>query len=332
MNSKERVLTAFQHKEPDRVPLFEAWIESEIEAKLGGNPYIARERLGLDCLPLGAHPANTKVYGHGIDEWGRIFKKGQYGGGVVKNWEDLEKFTPPTSHAQDWFPNSIYKIKQKYGEKYALFFAWHDCSLGLAYMLLGMENFFSVLYDDPDFVKALIIRGTTWVIALVEQANAAGVDFIILGDDAADNSRPMISPQMFRNLILPEYKKIIQTANVPVIWHSDGNVEPLLPIIIEAGFSGVHSLETKANINLSHIKEKYGEKLVLAGNIDTTGVLCQSNLSIVRNDVERAIRQGASGGGFFLSSSNSLFEGHNIKAIREVFRYAKEIGKYPIRI
>jgi uroporphyrinogen decarboxylase len=332
VNSRERVLTAFQHKEADRVPLFEAWIESEIEIELGGNSYIARERLGHDCLPLGGHPANTKAYGHGIDEWGRIFKKGQYGGGVVKNLEDLEKYNPPTSHAEDWFPRSMSEIKQKYSEKYALYFAWHDCSLGLAYMSLGMENFFIALYEDPDFVKALITRGTTWIVSLVEQANAAEVDFIILGDDVADNNRPMISPQMFKKLILPEYKKIVQAADVPVIWHSDGNVKPILPMIVEAGFSGVHSLESKANINLSQVKEEYGEKLVLAGNIDTTYVLCQSDLNIVRKDVERAIRQGAHGGGFLLSSSNSLFEGHNLKAIHEAYNHAKKIGKYPIKI
>jgi len=331
VNSRERVLTAFQHKEADRVPLFEAWIESEIVIKLGGDPYTARERLGLDCLPFGAHPANTKAYGHGIDEWGRIFNKGQYGGGVVKNWEDLEKYTPPLSHSEDWFPqDKLNKIKHQYGEEYALYFAWHDCSLGLAYMSMGMENFFRALYDNPDFVKVLINRATTWVVALVEQANVSGVDFIMLGDDAADNNRPMISPKMFRKFILPEYKKIVQAAEVPVIWHSDGNVEPLLPMIIEAGFSGVHSLETKANINLYDIKEKYGEKLVLAGNVDTTYVLCQSNLSIVRKDVVRAIKQGAPGGGFLFSSSNSLFEGHNIEAILEAYNHAKKIGRYPI--
>jgi uroporphyrinogen-III decarboxylase len=83
---------------------------------------------------------------------------------------------------------------------------------------------------------------------------------------------------------------------------------------------------------LAKIKEQYGDKLVLAGNLDTTEVLCQSNLDIVRKDVERCIRQGAPEGGYLFSSSNSLFEGHNIKAILEAYRYAKKIGTYPINI
>ena len=78
MNSKERVLTTFQHQEPDRVPLFEGWIESEIVDLLGcKDQYTVREKLSLDCIPLGKNPKNSNAYGHGIDEWGRIFKDGR---------------------------------------------------------------------------------------------------------------------------------------------------------------------------------------------------------------------------------------------------------------
>lgn len=333
MNPRERVLTTFQHKEPDRVPLFEGWIELEIIKAIGGSSYRAYEKLGLDCLPLGWDPVGkTQAYGNGIDEWGRIFKDGQYGGGVIKTQVDLEKYTAPASHAQDWFPpEKIKNIKNKY-ENYAFFFAWHDCSLGLAYLSMGIENFFLSLYDQPEFVKAIIERSTEWIIALVEQANQVEVDFILLGDDTADNSRPFISPTLFRNLILPEYKRIVKASDVPIIWHSDGNIVPLLPMIIEAGFAGVHSLEPKANIDLAEIKNEYGDKLVLAGNLDTTMILCQSNIELVRRDVERCIQQGAPGGGYLFSSCNSLFKGHNINTILEAYSYAKKIGTYPIKI
>lgn len=333
MNSKERVLIALEHKEPDRVPLFEAWIESKVVAMLGRDPCIARKRLGHDCLPISTHPSNTKAYGHGIDEWGRIFKHGQYGGGLVKNNEDLEQYTAPLSHAKDWFPHKrIAKIRKEYGDEFALYFAWHDCSLGLSYLSMGMKEFFIALYEQPEFVEAVIQRSTEWTIALVEQANEAEVDFIVLGDDAADNSRSMISPKMFRALILPEYKKIVSASDVPVIWHSDGNIRFLLPMIAEAGFTGVHSLEPKAQMNLAQIKALFGDKLILAGNLDTTNILCQKDLALVRKDVERCIRQGAPNGGYFFSSSNSLFEGHHLEAIIEAYHHAKKVGLYPIAI
>ncbi|MFX0090799.1 MAG: uroporphyrinogen decarboxylase family protein [Candidatus Hodarchaeota archaeon] len=333
MNSRERILTAFQHKEPDRVPLFEPWIESEVCGFFGMNCYDVREKLQLDGFPLGTYPAGkTQAYGNGIDEWGRIFKNGQYYDGLVKNEVNLKNFTPPLSHAEDWFPKERVKhVKKKYGDNYALYFAWHDCSLGLTYLSMGMKDFFLGLYEKPELIQGLIERNTDWTIALVEQANINGADFIVLGDDVADNSRPFISPRMFRKLILPEYKKITLASDVPIIWHSDGNVAPLLPMIIEAGFIGVHSLEPKANIDLGKIKNQYGEKLVLCGNLDATEVLTQSDLAIVRKDVERCIREGAPKGGYLFSSSNSLFEGHNLQAITEAYNYAKKIGHYPIK-
>ncbi|MFX1516998.1 MAG: uroporphyrinogen decarboxylase family protein [Promethearchaeota archaeon] len=331
MNSRERVLIAFDHEEADRVPLFEAWIETEIVTALGGDPYIAREQLNLDCMPLGLHPKNTRAYGDGVDEWGRVFKNGHYQSGLIKSEENLEKYTTPLSHAQDWFPTEkIKSIKRKYGSDYALFFGWHDCSLGLTYLGMGIEYFFLSLYEQPELVKAVVERSTDWTIALVDQANQVEVDFIILGDDTADNSRPLISPKLFRELILPEYKKIVKASDVPIIWHSDGHITPLLPMIIEAGFTGVHSLEPKANIDLTHIKKEYGDSLVLSGNLDTTEILCQADLDLVRKDVERCIRQGGPGGGYLFSSSNSLFEGHNIETIVEAYKHAKQVGSYPI--
>ena len=331
MNSRERALLALQHQEPDYIPRFEVWIESEILEQFTGDPYTTRILLGMDCLPLGSHPVNTNAYKNGVDEWGRIFKDGQYSSGLVQNHHDLERFTPPLSHAADWFPvKEIKQVKKNYKEEYAFYFAWHDCSLGLSYLSMGMENFFLACYNDIDLVKAVIERSTLWTKALVEEAINNEVDFIVLGDDAADNSRPMISPQMFQDLIVPEYKKLTKNCPIPILWHSDGNIAPLLPFIVEAGFSGVHSLEPKAGINLQKVKQDYGDMLVLAGNVDTTHVLCQENLNLVRKDVERAILQGAPGGGFLFSSSNSLFSGHNLQAIREMYRYAGEFGKYPI--
>jgi uroporphyrinogen decarboxylase len=197
---------------------------------------------------------------------------------------------------------------------------------------MGMENFFRRIYENPEFVKILIENSTEWVIALVKEANHEDVDFILLGDDVADNSRPFISPKMFREFLLPEYKKIVESSDVPIIWHSDGNVIPLIPMIIEAGFAGIHSLEPKANIDLQIVKKEFGDKLVLSGNLDTTDVLCQSNLDIIREDVARCIRSGAPNGGYLFSSSNSLFKGHKVEAIQEAYKYVKEINQYPIDI
>jgi uroporphyrinogen decarboxylase len=331
MNSRERVLTTFKFKEPDRVPLFEAWIETEImEAIGGGDPYKTREILDLDCLPIAVgHPKSTNAWRTGIDEWGRIFKDGWYIGGVIKNLKDLEKYTPSLEYVKAWYPEKIMKIsKKKYRETHALYYASHDAALGLSYMSMGMDNFFIALHKDPELVEAVLERSTEWTIAMIEEASINGVDFFMIGDDVAFKSGPMMSPKMFRDFVLPCYKKIVKSTEVPLIWHSDGAIETLIPMIIEAGFAGIHSLEPNANIDMGQIKKLYGKKLILAGNLDVTNILTQSDLKLVHKDVERCIEQGSPGGGYLFSSSNSLFKGMEIESILEAYHYAKKFGVY----
>ncbi|MFX1465597.1 MAG: uroporphyrinogen decarboxylase family protein [Promethearchaeota archaeon] len=331
MNSRERVLTTFQFKEPDRVPLFEAWIEGVIMDAIGnGDPYETRARLGLDCMPIAVgHPKSTNAWKTGTDEWGRIFKNHWYLGGVVKTLDDIEKYSPPLEYAEEWFPTEMMNESRKiYGDTHALYYAFHDVCFVLSYMSMGMEDFFVAVHRNRELVEALIQRSTDWTIAMIEQANAAEVDFIMIGDDVADSKGPMISIKMFQELVLPRYKEIVSTSEVPLIWHSDGQIEPLLPFIIDAGFAGVHALEPDVGVNMGKIKEQYGNKLVLVGNLDVTNVLTQTDLELVRKDVKRCIKQGAPGGGYLFSSSNSLFESMHIESILEAYRYAKEIGYY----
>ncbi|MBD3254645.1 MAG: hypothetical protein GF383_06105 [Candidatus Lokiarchaeota archaeon] len=330
MNSRERVLTSFSFQEPDQVPLFEAWIETVITTAIAdGDPYKAREKLGLDCFPVAVgHPKSTNAWRTGTDEWGRIFKNGIYIDGKVKKKEILEEYTPDTEYADAWFSKEQIRFsKKKYGETHAIYYAFHDACLGLSYMSMGLKDFFVAVHRDKEFVNALMERSTEWTIAMIERACATGADFVMVGDDVAFGTGPMMSPKLFKELVIPHYKEIVKVCKVPLIWHSDGDIRSLIPMIIDAGFAGIHSLEPNAHINMGEIKELYGEKIVLAGNLDVSTILTQSDLDLVRKDVERCITQGAPGGGYLFSSSNSLFSGMCLESILEAYRYAKKFSK-----
>ena len=162
---------------------------------------------------------------------------------------------------------------------------------------------------------------------MYRKAISLGVDVAVLGDDAGHNQGPMISPRMWREFILPYHRRIVDELDVPVIWHSDGAIESLLPMAIEAGFVGIHPLEPAAGMDLGKVKREFGRDLVLIGNVDVT-VLCNSDLDAVREEVRRCIEQGAAGGGYMISSCSSIFEGMNPASVVEMFRYAGEIGLY----
>ena len=105
-----------------------------------------------------------------------------------------------------------------------------------------------------------------------------------------------------------------------MIWHSDGNVEALLPMAVEAGFAGVHGLDPIAGMDLEHIKRAFGWDLVLVGNADVR-VLCGDDLGEVRAEVDRCLAQGGFGGGYMLATCNSIFEGMAPAMVAEYFRY-----------
>ncbi len=330
MNSRERVLTSFKFQEPDQAPLFEAWIESDILNVLSnGDPYKAREKLELDCFPVAVgHPKSTNAWKTGTDEWGRIFKNGMYIDGKVKRLDLVEDYTPDTEYADAWFSEEeINYSTRTYGETHALYYAFHDGCLGMSYMSMGLKDFFIAVHKNRELVNELLARSTEWTIAMIERACRTEVDFILFGDDVAFTSGSMLSPKLFAELILPHYKKIVKASRVPLIWHSDGDIRPLIPMIIDAGFAGIHSLEPNAHIDLGEIKRLHGTKIILAGNVDVSTVLIQTDLNLVRQDVERCITQGAAGGGYLFSSSNSLFKGMAIESILGAYRHAKEFSR-----
>ena len=64
------------------------------------------------------------------------------------------------------------------------------------------------------------------------------------------------------------------------------------------------------------------------GNVDGNEVLCQRDLSVVRKEVDRSLKEAMKGGGFILSIAGSAHEGVEIEALVEMCRYARIAGVY----
>jgi len=268
-------------------------------------------------------PPGSNAWKSGPDEWGRVWKDGMYTAGVVDTETDLKHYSPPTSYVEQFFDDEwATAVRARYPD-HCHIYGSHIGPFTAAYMAMGFERFFLRLADDTAFVRQLIENRAEWCIAMFRKAVDLGAEVLVLGDDAAYRDGPMVSPRMWRTFVLPYHRQIVQSVDVPVIWHSDGNIERLLPFAIEAGFVGVHGLEPAAGMDLGKIKQEYGRDLVLIGNVDVR-VLCKPDLEAVRKEVDRCIEQGAPGGGYMIASCNSIFEGMNPAAVAEMFRYEGE--------
>lgn len=326
MKPRERVLSALQHEEPDRVPRFEIWIDALL-TELGQHDQAgAYVNLGQDCIMIpGQMPPESNAWKDGTDEWGRIWKNAMYVDGAVDTDADLRTYSPPLDYADTFFDSErIREIRDTYPD-HCLIYGTHVGPFMAGYMAMGFEPFFLRMAADPSFVHRLLEERTEWCVALYRKAVTLGAEVLVLGDDAAHSGGPMVSPRMWREFVLPYHRRIVDELDVPIIWHSDGNIEPLLPMSLEAGFIGVHGLEPAAGMDLGRIKKEFGHDLVLVGNIDVN-VLCESNLESVRGEVDRCMEQGAPEGGYMMATCNSIFDGMNPASVAEMFRYQGETG------
>ncbi|MBI5963648.1 MAG: hypothetical protein HY863_09260 [Chloroflexi bacterium] len=319
MNSRERVHAVLEKKLPDRTPRFEVWIDALFDDLGVSDPYSAYPELGQDVVVMPSQtPEDSNAWQDGVDEFGRVWKKGMYFYGAVQTADDLKRYTPPMTYADHFFnPQRVAVIRTKYPD-HCLFYGTHIGPFMGAYMAMGLENMFKKFKSDMPFVHAVLEARTDWCLAIFKRAIEFGAEVIVMGDDAAHRGGPMISPQLWRELILPYHRRVVKELSVPVIWHSDGRMEKLLPYAVEAGFAGVHGLETLAGNRLDEIKRDYGDQLILVGNFDVN-LLFEAELDLVRADVKRCYEQGGKSG-YMISSCNSIFTGMNPEAVREFFR------------
>ncbi|MBN1581004.1 MAG: hypothetical protein JXA89_09905, partial [Anaerolineae bacterium] len=304
------------------------WIDGLLDELGQDDAAGAYVNLEQDCIMMPTlNPPQSHAWRSGVDEWGRVWQDGVYADGVVVSEADLERYSPPLAFVEQFYDaERIRAVRARY-PLHCLIYGSHLGPFTAGYMAMGFERFFVRLVDEPAFVRRLLQNRTEWCIAVFKEAVNLGAQVLVLGDDAGYRDGPMISPRMWREFVLPYHRQIVDALDVPVIWHSDGNVKPLLPMAIEAGFVGFHGLEPAAGMDLAEIKSAFGRDLVLIGNVDVN-VLCGADLEAVRQEVDRCIVQGSPGGGFMMASCNSIFEGMNPAAVAEMFRYEGQVGFY----
>ncbi len=325
ITSRDRVQAALAHATLDRVPRFEVWIDGLL-AELGQpDSQTAAVAFGQDCVQLPTvQPPESAAWRTGVDEWGRVWRNGIYADGVVHSREDLHRYSPPPDYADRFFDSCQVAEVRRHWPDHCLIYGTHIGPFTAAYMAMGLERFFADCLLNRRLVEELLDARTEWCIAMYRRAVAMGAEVLVLGEDAAHGQGPMIAPSMWRTLVLPLHRRIVDALNRPVIWHSDGHIGPLLPMAVEAGFVGVHGLEPAAGVDLGRVRREFGADLVLVGNVDVR-VLCETDPAAVEREVRRCYAEGGVDG-YMIATCNSIFAGMNAGAVRALFAAEAAVG------
>ena len=200
-----------------------------------------------------------------------------------------------------------------------------------SWRLTGMENYMIELFENPEFIHRIAAMVTEYNLKQLEMLAAAGIDVLVVEDDIATTNSLLISPKHFMEFVNPYNKKLVARAHelgLKVVRHSDGNLWSIMDVLIDSGYDGINPLEPQAGMDLQKVKDAYGDKICLLGNIDCKELLCSGTPDQVDAAVKHAIEVAAKGGGYILCDSNSLHPGVNPENCIAMFEATKKYGQY----
>lgn len=176
------------------------------------------------------------------------------------------------------------------------------------WQLMGFTCFAEALHDRPDLVERVFARVAAIQSRVTERViEHPAIGAVLHADDLAYFSGPMVRPEVLRNHVFPAYKRLAKLCGdrgVLYLFHSDGQVERLIPDIVDCGFVGLHPIEPRA-MNAARVKERWGNRLCLLGNIDVD-LLARGTPEEIREQTKRCLDTLARDGGYCPGSGNSV--------------------------
>jgi len=363
MNNRERFFKALKLKEPDRVP-YTDYFDVESVLKIGRYfvsdlpelkfaidytldelerlyeaQFAFMRELDIDAVYQGFSSGEKRIpksADHIKDRYGIVYHLSSHGesfvvDGPLRDANDLKKFKAMRPQNADF---QILEYARKKVPELVFLFGMGDPFKWSWRLLGGMEKLLMAYIDNPEFSLKLARISTDFLKDVMEVAIEKGADVIFMDGDLASNKTTFMSPDHFRKFIKPFNSELCETAHkrgVPILKHSDGNIWPIVDDLLESGFDGLHPFEPNC-MDIREAKEYLKAKACVLGNIDCGHLLPFGTEEEVIESVKDTIKKVAPGGGYILTSSNSIHPGCKPENVIAMFKAAKKYGTYPISI
>ncbi|MBN1878092.1 MAG: hypothetical protein JXA33_27970 [Anaerolineae bacterium] len=246
-------------------------------------------------------------------------------------WEDFIK--PKLKPERRRINFEAYREAKERARKANRFFAWSGVNVfeimkdvaGHEYMLMGMAL-------DPDWVKDMTMTYAQLTVELQEIlfAEEGWPDGIWYYEDMGYKQHPFMSPRMYRQIVQPAHTLTMDFAKAqqkPVIMHSCGYVEPLLPGMMEAGIDCLQVIEVKAGMNLLKLYKNFGDRLSFMGGIDVRA-LYTNDYTVIDAELEAKIPTVMQNFGYTLHSDHSIPNTVYYETYRYFIEKGLELGMY----
>ncbi|MFN2202266.1 MAG: uroporphyrinogen decarboxylase family protein [Caldilineaceae bacterium] len=324
MTAKERVLTTFERRVPDRVPLWygaDASVTHNLMRILGaGSEEALMQRLHIDFRrvrerydgpPLAHYPDGSRQSWWGVDRIGDYYGQ-PYSHPLagVETMEEIESYSWPSP---DWFDFSHLRQECAAWPEYAIIGGPWVVIFTDATELVGMSEFFMKMITHPELMKAVIQKVSDFYYEMAVrtfEACADLLDIFFFGDDLGTQQALFISPQMWDEFLKDHFVRFLELgrqAGLKTMFHSCGSVRGLMGRWSALGLDALNPIQRRAKgMELDELKRSYGDRLCFHGAIDHQQVLTFGSVADVRKEVQDVIDVLAPGGGYCLAASHDL--------------------------
>lgn len=189
----------------------------------------------------------------------------------LKDFKQIKKRLDPKSIKR--LPSNWNKLINKYANRDFPLGVFVCGSFGHPRNLMGDENLMYALYDDPQLITLIMENWLELYEGYFDLICRDIIpDFILIWEDMAYKNGSLISPIHFKTFMFPYLKKLISFVRNKgidiVVVDSDGDIEELLPIFINAGINTIFPFEVQAGMDIIAVRKQYGRRFAIIGGID----------------------------------------------------------------
>jgi uroporphyrinogen decarboxylase len=343
LKPKERFLVALKNGIPDRVPLID-WLFSQrlfkdvlgvVPQGLSGDLLVRCGReIGHDAvwIPFGGYAGISNSEGVYRDEWGTTYQKDlsvswpidapvDY---PIQSPAEWATFNPPDPTRESRLDEIRKGLQEARGDLAIV--GGVSGPFTTAWMLLGYERLCYWVYEHPALVREIFNLAVEYYTEAASRMIDTGVDAMMVAEDLGYRSGLFWPPDLYREHLFPYLQKVITSIKrrgLPVILHCDGNVNEIMPDLVDMNIDGLNPVERKASMDIKEVKRKWGSRISLIGNLDLVRVLPHGSREEVMAHVRDLIETVGMDGGYIVASDHSLNHQipiDNILAIRDAVR------------
>jgi uroporphyrinogen decarboxylase len=352
MTSHERFARMYAHREADRVPIIDSPWPATIErwhregmpdgvsfVDFFGLDHVAT--IGVDNSPryevkvleeTDEYRVHTTSWGATLRDWKHAASTPEFLDHTIKDrrtWEEAKRRMTPSRDRVPW--DRLKRDYPRWREQghWIIGNLWFGFDVTHSWTV-GTERVLMALADDPEWCVHMFDHFLDVNLALLDMAWDEGYTFDCAAwpDDMGYKHNQFFSLRMYRDLLKPVHRRAIEWAHgkgAVAHLHSCGDVNPLVPELVEIGLDALNPLEVKAGMDPLALKERWGRDLVLHGGINA---VLWDRPEQIEAEIREKVPVLKESGGYIFSSDHSVPSSVSLEDFRRIVELAKEVGGY----